>query len=112
MPCLRSVGFQWPPAVVKSGASQRPVVWTWVPCVPAGMLLASTVMRMPSATSVAVARPASAPAAVRSMAVAERPSGTGAPVFRSSLQAASVSSSVVVAMESVFILSLPDIVCR
>ena len=64
LPCFMPVGFQWPPAVVKSGASQRPAVWMCAPCVPGGIALASSVKRRPPATSVAVARPTSMPVAV------------------------------------------------
>ena len=94
-PCFAPSGFQCPPAVWKSGASQCPTVWTCAPCVPGVRPWTSSVKRSPPATSVATARPTSAPSGVRSIATACAPCAIGDPVAIESLSQAESMRAVV-----------------
>ena len=77
MPCLRAVGFQWSPALAKSGASQRPTAWTCRPCTPCGRPAASMRKVTPPAVCQARTLPIDWPAELTS-ATGDPPSGSTA----------------------------------
>src|ERR1700722_1837296 len=63
-PCCLFSGLKWPPAVLKSGASQRALAWMWTACSPTGRFLRLTLMMSLLFSCWNVAVPASSPVLV------------------------------------------------
>ena len=65
-PVLLPAGFQCGPALAKSGGSQRPTAWTWIPWIPCGRPAASIRKVTPPAVSQVRTLPMVCPAALTS----------------------------------------------